>query len=107
MADNVQNVYVATSSDAVASNGLTGPILVHKIVLQNSAGNASNLVAVSLFDALTATGTAKIVALNNLLATGIWENQRDLSFDPPIRFQIGIATSLTGNGAIARVYWTR
>jgi len=105
MADNVQSVYVATTSDAAASNGITCPILVHKVALQNT--NGSNSVSALLYDAATATGTAKIGLITDQVFLSAYQLYREADFDPPVRFQVGLSTTLAGSNVTLRVYYTR
>jgi hypothetical protein len=108
MADNVQTVYTATTSDAAASNGIVakGPILVHKVALQNT--NGSNAISALIYDAATATGTAKIGLTTEQAPTAAaFLMYRSEDFDPPVLFQTGLSTTLAGANVTLRIYYTR
>jgi hypothetical protein len=109
MADNVQQIHVFTSSETAASNALVtkGPILVHKVVMQNT--NGSNAVSVLLYDAATATGTEKIGLTTNAVAAASanFEQYREANFDPPVRFQVGFSSTIAGANPTCRVYYSR
>lgn len=94
-------VHVIAADEASASNGLLtkhGRILVHKVTLNK---DASNPVSALIYDAATATGTA-LIALSGEAA----ENYEEANFDPPVPFETGLSTDLTGNGGTIRVYYT-
>jgi len=109
MADNIQEVHSFTASETAASNALvsTGPILIHKVVMQNT--NGSNVVSVLLYDAATATGTAKIGLTTNAVAAASanFEVYHEANFDPPVRFQVGLSSTIAGANPTCRVYYSR
>ena len=109
MSDIVQSVHVFTTSEAAASNAIVakGPILVHKVVLQNT--NGSNAISVLLYDAATATGTEKIGLTTNAVAAASanFEAYSEANFDPPVRFQVGLSSTIAGANPTCRLYYTR
>lgn len=109
MADNLQEVYVKTTSDAAASNGIVakGPILIHKVVLQNT--NGSNAVSALIYDAATATGTEKIGLTTNAVAAASanFEMYHEANFNPSVKLQVGLSTTLAGANVTIRIYYSR
>jgi hypothetical protein len=99
-------VHVVTADENSASNGLVakGAIFIHKLVLE---GDGSNALQAQLHNKLTVTGTAEIsLAANEQFATEFTRYQSE-TFDPPMRFNVGLSVDLTGNAGTARIYYSR
>lgn len=100
-------VHVVTSDEAAASNGLVtkhGRILVHKVVLDGGASNAE--LSILLYDATTATGTAKIGLRVPVVATGgVFGSHAQADFSPPVPFEVGLSSDIANPGT-ARIYYT-
>jgi len=98
-------VAVKTASESAASNSVMAvPCLIHKVCLRNT--NGSNAVSIAIYDAATATGTAKIDISTNLADGTAYELSREITFDPPVRFDTGVSTTVAGSNATARIHFT-
>lgn len=96
-----------TASQGAATNGITFPVLVHKVVL-NSAGPATTIASALLFDAATATGTEKVRLQTDLYAAALARGMAVLDFNPPVPFDVGISTTISGSaGVTVDVYYNR
>jgi hypothetical protein len=95
-------VYVgAASSNAILpAVGLR----IHKVVLQHADGAAA--LSIAIFDAATATGTAKIGLTTDLADGTTFNRQAEANFSPPVRFQDGVSVTVTGTGTY-RIYYSR
>jgi hypothetical protein len=102
MHDNLEVYVGAASSNAIVAAPF--PVKVHKIVLQHADGAA--VLAVAVFDAATATGTAKAGLTTNLADGTTFQRYAEANFDPPLRFGTGVSTTLTGTGTY-RIYYSK
>lgn len=98
------SVYTATAS---ANAAIAGPILVHKVVLIN-ATPATVASSVTVFNATTASGVAKIALATDLYAATIARSYIAETFDPPVEFDSdGLSTTLAGSsGTTVKIYYT-
>ena len=99
-------VYTSTSSEVVATNALTMRIRVHKVALIHADGTEATKV--SLFDAATATGTAKIILAANETTDGAadhFEIYAEANFNPPVPFH-NLSSTIVGT-VTCKVYYTK
>jgi hypothetical protein len=93
---------VTVSADTNAA--LTGCIAIHKVQITHADGSA--VFSVALHDALTVTGTAKIVATTEQVYAANFTRSKSEDFPRPVRFDKGLSIDITGTGNV-RVYYTR
>jgi len=104
MVDSDQ-VYSNTASAAAA---LTGPVLIHKVQVEDDDAGPTAYTKVALYDALTATGTAVAVVSTSIMYTGLYTRVASEAYDPPIAMENGVSTTLTITGAGSyRIYYSR
>jgi len=99
-------VYTATASEAVATNALTMRMRVHKVALIHADGTEASKV--SLFDATTASGVAKVILAANEVTDGgaaVFERYCEANFNPPVPFH-NLSTTVTGTVTL-KVYYTK
>lgn len=100
-------VLTFTASQGASTNGVTFPIRIHKVAMTHADGTAQ--ATVSLFDALTAVGTAVIILKANEVTDGTaseYEDYTECDFNPPLLIETGLSTTI-GNSGVVRVYYTR
>ena len=102
--------FTATSDGA--SNGIINAstnmthVLVHKMAIVNT--NGSNVCSATLHNFTQAS--ANILAFlttNPTFAAGSWELYKEVDFDPPLRFTVGLSVTIVGTNNTTRVYYTR
>jgi hypothetical protein len=101
------DVATITASAGSPTNGLNFGLRIHKIAVTHADGVAQS--AVSLFDAATAAGTAKVIAKANEVTDGTasrFEECYQQDFNPPVAFNVGVSSTIT-NAAVVKVYYTR
>jgi hypothetical protein len=98
-----------TADSVAASNGLvTNSViaLIHKVVV---TGDGSNVVSANIHDDTNASNAALIkisVSANEEFATE-FDRFVQADFNPPVQFNTGVSIDVTGNTAVAYVYYTK
>ena len=95
------------ASNGLISNGVATVLYLHKAVL---TGDGSNAVLADVYDDINVSNSATIkVSMNTseVSDAGQYERMITLDFNPPIAFNKGVSSNLTGNTATLRLYYTR
>ena len=98
-----------TADENAASNGLVSnavSVRVHKIIL---TGDGSNAVSADIHDDANASNATliKISVASNERFSGEFSRFTQADFNPPILFDTGVSFNLTGNTAVAYLYYSR
>jgi len=97
-----------TVSNAAATNALSFPILIHKVVVHAVAA-ATTQASVLIYNAATATGTAKVQLSTDMQYATVGGAQAEVNFSPPLAFDnSGVSTTIAGStGVDVDIYYTR
>lgn len=100
-------VRALTVDELGVSNGIVsalGAILIHKLTLEHADGSAA--LSVLLRDG-TSNGATAVLGLSTTQdgAAGTFSRYAEANYAPPVRFEVGLTTDITGTGT-CRIFYT-
>jgi hypothetical protein len=97
-----------TASNGAATNAITFPILVHKVVVHAVAA-ATTQASVLIYNATTASGAVLIELSTDMQYSLVGGAQAQSDFNPPVPFDSdGLSTTIAGSAGVdVSIYYTR